>query len=115
MAPNDALRQIADLVEHLSEEELARVMEFLNAEYRHRLRRAAQRAALTLREGDRVETLQPGRRVPRGARGRVLHVARSRVHVDFGELGIWALLPTGVRKVESERGAALPPPPPEGR
>lgn len=101
MAYDDSLRRIAQLVEQLPDEQFHRVMEFLNAEYRNRLSRAAQHAALTLGPGDWVETLQPLRRIPRGARGRVVHVARSRVHVDLGKHGIWALLPNGIRKVHS--------------
>ncbi len=101
MTHDELLRQIAEMTEKLPDEQFHRLMEFLGAEHRTRLQRAAQHAALTLRPGDWVETLQPGRRLARGARGRVVHLARSRVHVDFAEQGIWALLPTGVKKLES--------------
>ncbi|MBI2002313.1 MAG: hypothetical protein HYV46_15470 [candidate division NC10 bacterium] len=94
------LRQIAEMTENLSDEEFHRLMGFLGAEYRTRMLRAAKHAALTLRPADWVETLQPGRHLARGARGRVLHFARSRIHVDFAEQGIWALLPAIVKKLE---------------
>src|SRR3972149_6632170 len=100
MAHDELLRQIAEMTEKLPDEEFHRLMEFFNAEYRMRLQRAAQHAALTLRPGAWVKTLQPGRRLARGPRGRMLHLARSRIHVDFAEHGIWALLPTGVKKLE---------------
>ena len=100
MTHDDLLHQIAELVEKLPDEEFQRLMEFLNAEYRTRLQRATRHAALTLRPGDWVETIQPGRHLARGARGRVIHLARSRIHIDFAEQGTWALLPTGVKKVE---------------
>lgn len=32
----------------------------------------------------------------------VPNFARSRIHVDFAEQGIWALLPTGVKKLEPD-------------
>jgi hypothetical protein len=32
------------------------------------------------------------------------------VHVDFGDLGIWAVWPMGVRKVEGDSAAAGSPP-----
>ena len=102
MTHDELLRQIAEMTEKLPDEEFHWLMEFFNAEYRTRMQRAAKRAALTLRPGDWVETLQPGRHLPRGARGRVLHLARSRIHVDFAEQGIWALLPTAVKKIEPE-------------
>ncbi len=100
MTHDELLRQIAEMTEKLPDEEFHRLMEFFNAEYRMRLRRAAHHAALTLRPGDWVETLGPGRHIERGARGRVLHLARSRIHVDFADQGIWALLPTGVKQLE---------------
>src|SRR5881397_2123905 len=109
MTPDELLRQIAEMTEKLPDEEFHRLMEFLGAEYRTRMQRAAKRAALTLRPGDWVETLQPGRHLPRGARGRVIHLARSRIHVDFAEQGIWALLPTGVKKVERDLAEGIPP------
>src|SRR5437867_2657398 len=102
MTHDELLRQIAEMTEKLPDEEFYRLMEFFNAEYRARQQRAAKIAALTLRPGDWVETIEQGRHLARGAaRGRVLHLARSRIHVDFAEKGIWALLPTGVKKLES--------------
>ena len=101
MTDDDLLRQIADMTAKLPDEEFHRLMEFLGAEYRTRLQRAVQHAALTLRPGDWVQTLQPVRHLAAGARGRVVQLARSRIHVDFAEQGIWALLPTGVKKLES--------------
>jgi len=97
MTHDELLHRIAEMTEKLPDEESYRLMEFFNAEYRTR---AAQHAALTLRPDDWVETLWPGRHLARGARGRVVHLARSRIHVDFAEQGIWALLPTGVKKLE---------------
>jgi hypothetical protein len=81
MTHDELLRQIAEMTEKLSDEEFHRLMEFFNAEYRTRLQRAAKLATLTLRPGDWVETIQQGRHIARGARGRVLHFARSRIHV----------------------------------
>ena len=101
MTHDERLRQIAEMMETLPDEEFHRLMEFVNAEYRTRLQRAAKLAALTLRPGDWVETIEQGRHLARGARGRVIHLARSRIHVDFAEQGTWALLPNGVRKLES--------------
>lgn len=101
MTHDERLRQIAEMMETLPDEQFHRLMEFVNAEYRTRLQRAAKLAALTLRPGDWVETIEQGRHLPLGARGRVIHLARSRVHVDFAEQGIWALLPTGIKKLES--------------
>ena len=101
MTHDELLRQIAEMTEKLPDEEFYRLMEFFNAEYRARQQRAAKIAALTLRPGDWVETIEQGRHLARGSRGRVLHLARSRIHVDFAEQGIWALLPTGVKKLES--------------
>ena len=101
MTHDEILRQIAEMTERLPDGEFHRLMEFLGAEYRTRLQRAAKLAALTLRPGDWVETIEEGRRLPCGSRGRLLHLARSRVHVDFAEQGIWALLPTGLKKLES--------------
>ena len=101
MTHDELLRQIAEMTEKLPDEEFHRLMEFFNAEYRMRQQRAAQHAALTLRPGDWVETTQTGRHLARGARGRVVHLARSRIHVDFAEQGIWAVQPTGVKKLES--------------
>lgn len=100
MTHDEILRQIAEMTEKLPDREFHRLMEFINAEYRSRLQRAAKLAALTLRPGDWVETTEEGRRLACGSRGRVLHLARSRVHVDFAEQGIWALLPDGIKKLE---------------
>ena len=100
MTHDELLHQIAEMTEKLPDAEFHRLMEFFNAEYRTRLQRAAKLAALTLRPGDWVETTQPGRHLARGARGRVVHLARSRIHVDFAEQGIWALLPTEIKKLE---------------
>lgn len=96
---DDGLRQIAEAAQKLSDEELRRVLEYLSAEYKDRLKRAQQRAALTLGPGDEVETTTAGRNLPVGSRGRVLHLARTRVHVDFGERGTWAVLATGLKKL----------------
>ena len=101
MTHDELLRQIAQMTEKLPDEEFHRLMEFFNAEYRMRQQRAAQHAALTLRPGDWVETTQTGRHLAPGARGRVVHLARSRIHVDFAAQGIWAVQPTGVKKLES--------------
>src|SRR5881628_2428330 len=103
MTHDELLRQIAEMTEKLPDGEFHRLMEFINAEYRSRLQRAAKLAALTLRPGDWVETIEQGRHLPRGSRGQVLHLARSRVHVDFAEQGIWALLPDGVKKLEENQ------------
>ena len=101
MTHDELLHRIAEMTEKLPDEESYRLMEFFNAEYRARLQRATKLAALTLRPGDWVETIRQGRHLACGARGRVIHLARSRVHVDFAEQGIWALLPTGLKKLES--------------
>jgi hypothetical protein len=102
MNQDERLRQIAELTEKLSDQEFHRLMGFLAAEYRTRMQRAAHRAALTLQPGDWVGTLESGRHLPRGARGRVLHLARSRIHADLGGQGIWALLPLGVKKIDPD-------------
>ena len=98
MAQEDVLRQIAQWAERVSDEELRGVLELLTAEYRGRLRRATQRAAAGLQPGDEVQNLKPGRRLPLGARGRVVHLTRSRVHVDFGEHGTWSVPATAIAK-----------------
>lgn len=37
-------------------------------------------------------------RLPLGARGRVVHLTRARVHVDFGEHGTWSVPATAIAK-----------------
>ena len=96
------MRQIAEAAQKLSDDDLRRLLEYLSLEYKDRLRRAEQRAALTLGPGDEVESTRPGRKLPVGSRGRVLHLARTRVHVDFGEHGVWAVLATGLKKLNSQ-------------
>jgi hypothetical protein len=116
MAHEEALRQIVEAVPRLSDDELRRVLDLLSSAYRDRLKQAEQRAALLLAPGDEVETSVDGRRVPRGSRGRVVHLTRTRVHVDFGERGIWAMLATALVKVaatqptrESQSAVSDPP------
>jgi hypothetical protein len=106
---DDPLGRMAELAEKLSDDDLRRVLEFLSSEYRARLKRAEERAALSFRPGDEVETLHPSRRLPAGARGRVVHRVRTRLHVDFGEQGVWAMLPTGLRSVPLGAPPQQPP------
>jgi len=115
MTHDERLLQIVEMTEKLPDEEFHRLMEFFNAEYRTRVQRAAKIAALTLRPGDWVETVGQGRHLARGARGRVLHLARSRVHVDFAKQGIWALLPMALKKLESSPAEGDLPASSEGR
>lgn len=101
------VRRIAEIAQSLTDAELRRVLEYLSADYKDRLKRAEQRAALTLAPGDEVESTTEGR-LPVGSRGRVLHLARTRVHVDFGERGVWAILASGLKKLTPQAASAPP-------
>jgi hypothetical protein len=102
MADDEGIRQIAEAAQKLSNDQLRRLLEYLSTEYKDRLKHAEQRARLTLGPGDEVETTIPGKNLPAGSRGRVLHLARTRVHVDFGESGVWAVLASGLKKITSQ-------------
>lgn len=102
------VRRIAEIAQSLTDAELRRALEYLSADYKDRLKRAEQRAALTLAPDDEVESTIEGRNLPVGSRGRVLHLARTRVHVDFGERGIWAVLASGLKKVAPQAASAPP-------
>lgn len=107
---DEGIRQIAEAAQKLSDDELRRLLQYLSAEYKDRLKHAEQRARLTLGPGDDVETTVPGKNLPVGSRGRVLHLARTRVHVDFGEHGVWAVLASGLRKLAPQHVSTSPPP-----
>jgi hypothetical protein len=96
------VRSIAEAAQKLSDEELLRLIGYLSADYKDRQKRADQQAALNLRPGDEVETTMVGRNLPVGSRGRVLHLARSRVHVDFADHGVWAVLARGLKKITTQ-------------
>jgi hypothetical protein len=97
---DDDLRQMADAAVKLSDQELLSLLEFLNTEYRARLRRAAQAAALALHPGDEVENLKGSRRLPQGARGTVTGIRRGRILVLFKDHGgVWSMHATLIRKI----------------
>lgn len=102
------LSGLAEAAQKLSDDDLRRLLQILSADYKDRLKRAEKRAALSLAPGDEVESTVPGRNLPVGSPGRVLHVARTRVHVDFGERGTWAVLASGLKKPSSPNASSSP-------
>jgi len=106
---DEGIRHIAEAAQKLSDEELRRLLEYLSAEYKDRLKHAEQRARLTLGPGDEVETTVLGKNLPLGSRGHVLHLARTRVHVDFGHRGTWAVLASGLKKITPQHVSSSSP------
>ncbi|MBI4566144.1 MAG: hypothetical protein HY716_15770 [Planctomycetes bacterium] len=107
MPADDPVAQSAELGRKLSDEDLRRVIEFLVAELRGRIRQAGQIAALSLRPGDEVESVKESRKLPQGTRGHVAEVRGSKVVVHFPDFGQWKMDATLVRKVpdSAESGA----------
>lgn len=99
MAQDEALRQIAELAAKLSDEDLRALLEYLSADYKTRIKVAAQKAALGLRQGDEVENVRGGRKLPAGARGHVSEVRGGKVVVHFPDYGAWTVDATMIRKV----------------
>lgn len=99
MGRDEDLRQITELAVRLSDEDLRAVLEFLSQDYKARLKRASQQAALAFKPGDDVESIQPSRKLPAGARGHVNEVRGGTVLVHFPEYGAWRMDATLVRKI----------------
>lgn len=108
----DLALKLAEWAHSLSGEDLRQALEFLGLEYRDRLRRAGQLAALAFRPGEAVENVKDGRRLPAGARGQVIAVRGGAVRVHFPEHGgEWRMPATLLKRVE---GDGLPPGGPGG-
>lgn len=98
-------KQLSHLIEwalKLSDEDLRQAVEFLNQEYRVRIRQSAYRAALTLKSGDWVEVMEGSRKLPVGARGHVVAIRGKSggVDVHFPDQGMWTISATLLRKVD---------------
>lgn len=97
--------QFLEWAQKLKDDELRQALEYMNQEYRVRLRRADQLVAMALNVGDWVEMIKPGKRLPAGAKGHVTEIRRERIDVHFPEHGMFTLSAAMVRKT---------PPPPGG-
>lgn len=101
MDPQDLALKLAEWARSLSDEELRQALDFLALEHRDRLRRADQLAALAFRPGETVESMKAGRKLPAGARGRVVAVRGGAVTVHFPEQGgDWRMPATLLKRVE---------------
>lgn len=96
------MAQLIEWALKLSDEEVRQLIGFLSQEYKRRLQRAAQAAAMTLKPGDWVEVLKGARKLPVGARGHIVEIRRGgRVDVHFPDHeGLWTITATLVRKVD---------------
>ena len=111
-SPQDLALTLAEWAHSLTGEELRQALEFLGLEYRDRLRRANQLAAMTFHPGEAVESVKAGRKLPAGARGQVIAVRGGAVRVCFPEHGgEWRMPATLLKRVE---GDEFPPGGPGG-
>ena len=92
--------QFIEWAQKLSDDELRQGLEVLGQEYKDRMKRAEHMAALALREGDWVENVKDGKRLPAGAKGHIVKIRRGTIDVHFPEHGMWKVSATLVRKVD---------------
>jgi len=98
MDRTETFRQITRLAAGLEDDDLRAIIEFLGEDYKARRKRAAQQAALALRPGDEVESVDAGRKLQAGARGHVTEVRGGVVTVHLLEHGMWRLDATLLRQ-----------------
>ncbi|MBI2932485.1 MAG: hypothetical protein HYY16_12605 [Planctomycetes bacterium] len=91
----------------LSDQDLRAVLEYLGQEYKLRVKRADPMAAIALREGDWVEMVKDGRKLPAGAKGHVVEIRRGKVDVHFPDHGMWTVSATMVHKVDRPPSAEV--------
>jgi hypothetical protein len=86
--------------QELSDDELRQALEVLSQDFKIRIKRAEQIAAMALRMGDWVEMTQHGRKLPSGAKGHIAGIRRGKIDVHFPEYGMWTLSAALVKKTD---------------
>lgn len=104
MSDKPVVLKILEAAQSLSDDEVRQVLELLREEYKHRLKRADQLAAMALRDGDWVETVHAGKKLPAGAKGHVTEIRRERVNVHFPEHGMFTVSAAMLRKTDPPPG-----------
>lgn len=91
-----------EYAQKLSLDELKTFMKVLRDEVKHRQKQADHLAAMQFRKGDLVKATTDGRKLPIGSQGTVKGIRGGTVTVDFGDLDVWRMAATLIRKVEPE-------------
>ncbi|HLC84281.1 MAG TPA: hypothetical protein VJH22_00630 [Candidatus Nanoarchaeia archaeon] len=98
MSMEEPLRMIAEVMRAMSDEELNALLSLAHSERRVRETRISQLKLLSFKPGDVVKNLKDALKLPLGARGTIIRIAKTTMLVNFGEAGEWRMPPELLEK-----------------